>query len=87
MEQRRTLCSGVLTAAVDARRLGVRSALNKSFLQGAGSRSWGVATRLAFLAGDQGYVDEAIAILRGLADAGDPMAEYQLAKLRPAVDE
>jgi hypothetical protein len=37
--------------------------------------------------GDQGYVDEAIAILRGLADAGDPMAEYQLAKLRPAVDE
>lgn len=51
-------------------------------LRSASPRDSYAATRLAFLVGDQGHVDEAIAILRGLAMAGDPVAEYQAAEMR-----
>ena len=56
-------------------------------LRRSGSRDSYTATRLAFLVGDQGHVDEAIAILRSLAEAGDPIAEYQLADVRQHSDE
>lgn len=86
-------CIDHIADSAELERLGMHAADRMRYryaiplLRRANSRNWGVATRLAFLVGDQGYVDEAIAMLRGVAYAGDPMAEYQLAKLLPVVDE
>jgi len=72
-------CIAHLADPPDLEHLGVHAADRWRFryaiplLRRAGPRNPGVAIRLAFLAGDQGYVDEAIAILGSLAAAGDPI--------------